>query len=232
MNFLAHHIISIFPEDYYYNLGLTFPDILSLQNRKCKIVEKNVDEKILFFNNDNKLYSLFLGMKIHLIMDKWFHNSRHFFNLMKMASEAVSISNFPVHQFIEILFDIFLDNKDKDFAKSLMNIYKDERLDIVLKKINNIYEINEENFLKLRNYISSGLFYENYLDNDKLMVLLQKLAIKSKRKEFYINVEDSKSIIDRTMNLLHDYFENLYIDLLDFSRKKQNELNKKEYIIE
>ncbi|MFN3411901.1 MAG: hypothetical protein ACK4YF_07070, partial [Exilispira sp.] len=129
MNFLAHHMVSIYPQDYYYNLGLTLPDILSMQNSKCRIYEKDVDNKLLSLKDHLPLFSLFSGMKIHLQLDKWFHNSNHFYHLMKEASSIINVKYFPVHQFVEILFDIYIDSINKQYAKSMMEIYKDKRLD-------------------------------------------------------------------------------------------------------
>jgi len=226
MNFLAHHIISIFPENYYYNLGLTFPDILIMQNKKCKINERIVDQKLLELlkENDNDILSFFKGMKIHLQLDKWFHNNSLFYTLLRKGSEIIPDQVLPVHQFVEILFDIYLDKKDKQFAKSLIETYKDKRLDLILEKIKNFWEIEEENFDKLRNYISNGIFYETYLNDESLFELLKKLSLKINRKIKIDEKDNIKVIITKAKSYLESDFDDLFDKLKIYSNEIQKKL--------
>ena len=226
MNFLAHHIISIFPENYYYNLGLTFPDILIMQNKKCKINERIVDQKLLELlkGNDNDILSFFKGMKIHLQLDKWFHNNSLFYTLLRKGSEIIPDQVLPVHQFVEILFDIYLDKKDKQFAKSLIETYKDKRLDLILEKIKNFWEIEEENFDKLRNYISNGIFYETYLNDESLFELLKKLSLKINRKIKIDEKDNIKVIITKAKSYLESDFDDLFDKLKIYSNEIQKKL--------
>ncbi|NMC67447.1 MAG: hypothetical protein GYA61_04380 [Spirochaetales bacterium] len=232
MNFLAHHIVSIYPGNYYYNLGLTFPDILALQNNKCKVTENLVDQKLKEFKedillNNNKenldITDLFLGMKIHLLLDKWFHNSKSFFYLMKKTSEIVEKNYFPIHQFIEILFDIYIDTIDKNYAKSLINTYKDDKLDLVLPKIKSFFEVDQVVFNKLRSYISTATFYKTYLNDDNLLELLKRLSMKINRKNIYLEDTYSKKLINVAKEHLKDDFELLYNELIGYSNKIQQD---------
>lgn len=225
MNFLAHHIISIYPENYFYNLGLTFPDILSLQNNKSKVNSKFVDEKLIFLKSDYNFYSFFCGMKVHLQLDKWFHNSSYFFNLMRKTSEIVQKNNFPIHQFIEILFDIFIDGKDKNFAISLINTYKDKRLEELVIRIKDFYKIDEVVFPKLISYISNGIFYSTYLNDDNLLNLLKKLENKIYKKEILLDENSIKKLINTTKISLKSEFEDLFDTLLVFSKDIQSKLD-------
>jgi len=232
LNFLAHHIVSIYLDNYYYNLGLTFPDILALQNNKCKVNEKFVDEKLRVFkenilSNNNKedldILNLFLGMKIHLQLDKWFHNSKSFFYLMKKTSEILEKNYFPVHQFIEILFDIYIDEIDKDYANSLIITYKDEKLDNILPEIKRFFEIDEVAFPKLRSYISNGIFYKTYLNDDNLLDLLKRLSLKINRKNICLDDAYSIKLINKAKIMLKKDFEILYNELIEYSNKIQKE---------
>ncbi len=226
MNFLAHHVVSIYPDNYYYTLGLTLPDILSLQNKKCKITEKNIRDKEEYFKEDEQMMLLFQGMKIHLELDRWFHNSDIFFNLMKKTSNILSNNSFPVHQMVEILFDIFIDKKDKKYAKSLIKIYGDSRMDELILRLKNIYAIDDILFDKLKHYISNGVFYETYLNDINLLDLLKKLAIRINRKEINIEIENAKNLINDVKIILEDDFNILYDNLKEYSLKIQIKLKK------
>ncbi|MFN3412228.1 MAG: hypothetical protein ACK4YF_08725, partial [Exilispira sp.] len=104
------------------------------------------------------------------------------------------------------------------------------RLDNLLINLKNIYEINEVNFNRLKNYIAEGKFYESYLDNNKLLVLIQKLAITNKKRDISLEIENTKELIDETKKILKNSFDDFYKDLLKYSadiqiKLKENELN-------
>ncbi len=221
MNFLAHHIVSIYPDNYYYNLGLTLPDILAMQNSRCRVNLKIVDGLLNTYKEDEDLIFLLNGMKVHLLLDRWFHNSDNFYILLKKGAEIVDNQSLPIHQFVEILFDIFLDKKDKNYAKSLIKTYKDERIDLLLNKIDKFWEIDRLNFSKLREYISKGIFYKTYLNDKSLFELLKKLSFKINKKVTIENIDHMKKIIADTKNYLAKDFEKLYEELIIYSKEIQ-----------
>lgn len=224
MNFLAHHFISILPDNYYYNLGLTFVDILSLQHRNCKITDKKIDEISQNFSNDDDIKFLLKGMKIHLQLDKWFHNSEDFYLLLKKTSQLAGIDSLPVHQLVEILLDIYIDKKNETFAKSLIKIYNDSRLEKVIDKLKDFCEIKIDVLKSLCDYIGKGEFYRVYLDDDNLIELIKKLAIKIKKKKIEFDDEILKLLINNLKIQLEKDYEKLYNDLIYYSGFIQKEL--------
>ena len=106
MNFLAHHIISILQDNIYYNIGLTLPDLLSLQNRNCKvtlsfcdnIIEKLGIAKIAFFEEkeDKDTFT----RKISLYKDEVLDNIVEF-----VKKELLDSLNFCSHENVSVKFD-------------------------------------------------------------------------------------------------------------------------------
>lgn len=144
---------------------------------------------------------------------------------MRKTSEIVQKNNFPIHQFIEILFDIFIDGKDKNFAISLINTYKDKRLEELVIRIKDFYKIDEVVFPKLISYISNGIFYSTYLNDDNLLNLLKKLENKIYKKEILLDENSIKKLINTTKISLKSEFEDLFDTLLVFSKDIQSKLD-------
>ncbi|HNV43240.1 MAG: hypothetical protein KBG82_05620 [Spirochaetes bacterium] len=207
MNFLAHHIISILQDNIYYNIGLTLPDLLSLQNRNCKVTLSFCDNiienlgiaKIAFFEEKedkdtftkDDAHLCLKGMKVHLLMDKWFHNDRLFFLLIKKINNIEKENYLPSHQLLEILLDLYIDRKIKDSAKSLQKTYANPALSFIIEFFKNFCSIDMEQTQKFIDFIKDGTFIGQYRNPENLIMLLRRISIKySSKKIFDIDAAD------------------------------------------
>ncbi len=109
MNFLAHYYFDGKAQAPYYNLGLILPDLMGMVSRGWKLKKQHL---LAFANADH--HALAQGVKGHLLMDEWFHETAFFYKAQAQVKATLAASgikyppyrvSFLSHIMLEILVD-------------------------------------------------------------------------------------------------------------------------------
>lgn len=109
MNFLAHYYFDGKAQAPYYNLGLILPDLMGMVSRGWKLKKQHLSA---FANADH--HALAEGVKGHLLMDEWFHETAFFYQAQAQVKAVLTASgigyppyrvSFLSHIMLEIMVD-------------------------------------------------------------------------------------------------------------------------------
>lgn len=208
MNFLSHYYLQNKNNNFYFNIGITLPDILSMHNSKIILGKININNAI-DTSNDVDQINLLKGMYAHAEADKNFHSSEFFAQgLLKLntVSEKIKISKIsePIrHILLEILLDRYLLLKDKNIADSFYSDYSSLNTDLVSNHLTQFKNFDRNLFSEFVIRFIYLKFIYHYESFEGICDILFRLAGKYNLK---INAPPIK---------LSEFIENSYNSLFD-----------------
>jgi len=198
MNFLSHFYLHNKPDDNYFTVGLTLPDLLQFQSKKLRLTKKFLSE--LKDNTENlNLKSLITGMLVHITVDNWFHNHDFFKNNVKFMEEEFmkynefnyKLPHFFSHILLEILIDRYILTIRDDTAERFYESYKKFNFNEVSLLLQKFPDFNKEEFIKFAAGVANSTFLKEYKE-DHLVVNALKRVCKRIDIPFNLYADDDK----------------------------------------
>ncbi len=198
MNFLSHFYLHNKPDDNYFTVGLTLPDLLQFQSKKLRLTKKFLAE-LKECTESKNLNSLIDGMLMHITVDGWFHNHDFFKKNVKFLEEEFmkynEFNNKLPHFFSHILLEIFIDRYiltiQDDTAERFYDSYKKFDFNEVAELLFEDPDFNKEEFIKFATGVAGSTFLKEYKD-DPLVVSALKRVCKRIDIPFNLYADDDK----------------------------------------
>jgi hypothetical protein len=183
MNFLSHFYLHNEPDDNFYSVGLTLPDLLGFHSRRVRITKKvllSLRDKA----EDMRLHSLIDGMEMHLEVDRWFHRHDFFKKglvlLQKLFNEASggseSLPHFFAHILVEILLDRYLLNEHPSLGTRIYSSYREFDFEDTVPLLEDLPEFDAEKYLDLTEKVANSTFLTEYTDDEAVLSILHRVS--------------------------------------------------------
>lgn len=209
MNFLSHYYLHKKNDNNYFNIGLTLPDVIGLHNKHVRLTEKHINNLISTDTSDNYL-SLFEGMRLHFMVDRWFHKSDFFKrNIIFLqeeylkASKKENIASYYSHILLEIIIDRYLLNKYPLIADDFYQNYQEFNFYNITDLFLGVKNFDTVKFLDFVRLFSYSDFLKRYNNNKEVINDLKRVTL---RIGLPIKIETPEDTIA-------DYIESSYITL-------------------
>ncbi|MBN2546317.1 MAG: hypothetical protein JXB50_11005 [Spirochaetes bacterium] len=183
MNFLSHFYLHNKPEDNYYTVGLTLPDLLQFQSKKLRLTKKFLSE--LKNNTESpNLKSLIKGMLMHITVDSWFHNHDFFKINIKFLEEDFTkynefkykLPHFFSHILLEILIDRYILTIEYNIADKFYDSYKKFNFHEVCPLMHKFPDFNKNEFIKFTDIVANSTFLKEYKDDHSVVNSLKRVC--------------------------------------------------------
>ena len=183
MNFLSHYYLHRDPEDNYFTVGLTVPDLLGFHTRRVRVTKKYL-KNFLEKENDARIISHIHGMMLHLDLDRWFHNSDFFKekiiflqnSYINFNSEGSDLPHFYAHIILEILLDRYLLMIEPDIADNFYDSYKRFNFSDITRIFRGLENFSNDKFILLADNVSHSTFLKEYIDNYSIINILTRVS--------------------------------------------------------
>lgn len=219
MNFLSHFYFVRSNPNPYYTLGSILPDLFRNHRNDWKF---DLDKQDINFNDNKDLAALFAGWKLHVGVDKLFHNSAIFklqtsqlrIELEKVFSELPKRPFFLAHIGYELILDsLLIRNKLVDTNLFYRNLTESNSpvLDDFMIKIGidqtKDFHAFLEHFINVR-------YLESYNNPKSLVHALDNIGRRVWVEKFsHSEINNSIKLVEKTLNSLNPHFLDVFNEL-------------------